>query len=108
MASYPQASVEVEVQEYYRNMREVLDRHPEVVDNAREAIRRVGLEVRTQPIRGGTDGSKLCFMGLPTPNIFSGEHNFHSRLEYVSTHDMHKAVETMVELCRVWEEKAPG
>ena len=108
VADYPKGSVEVEIQEYYRNMREVLDRHPDVVENAREAIRRVGLEVRTQPIRGGTDGSKLCFMGLPTPNIFSGEHNFHSRLEYVSTYDMHKAVETMVELCKVWEEKAPG
>ncbi len=106
VADYPKAAVEVEVQESYRNMREVLDRHPDVVENAKEAIRRVGLEVRTQPIRGGTDGSKLCFMGLPTPNIFSGEHNFHSRLEYVSTYDMHKAVETMVELCKVWEEKA--
>ena len=106
--AYPRASVAIEVQEYYRNMREVLDRHRDVVEFAKEAIRRVGLEVRTQPIRGGTDGSKLCFMGLPTPNIFAGEHNFHSRLEYVSTYDMHKSVETMVELCRVWEENTPA
>ena len=89
-------------------MREVLDRHPDVVDYAKEAIRRTGLEVRMHPIRGGTDGSKLCFMGLPTPNIFAGEHNFHSRWEWISTYDMHKSVEVLVELCRVWEEKAPA
>ena len=64
------------------------------------------LEPRTEPIRGGTDGSRLCFMGLPTPNIFAGEHNFHSRYEWVSTYDMHKAVEVIVEICRVWEERA--
>ncbi len=87
-------------------MKEVLDAHPAVVEAAEEAIRRAGLEVRTQPIRGGTDGSRLCFMGLPTPNIFAGEHNFHSRTEWVSTYDMHKAVEVIVELCRVWEERA--
>jgi tripeptide aminopeptidase len=61
-----------------------------------------------EPIRGGTDGSKLSFMGLPTPNIFAGEHNFHSRYEWISTHDMHKAVEVIVELCRVWEERYEG
>jgi len=106
VARYPKASVKVEIQESYRNMREVLDGHPEVVEAAKEAIRRAGLEVRMHPIRGGTDGSRLCFMGLPTPNLFAGEHNFHSRLEWVSTHDMHKAVEVVVHLCQVWEEKA--
>jgi tripeptide aminopeptidase len=106
VAGYPKASVKVEVQESYRNMREVLDKHTDVVEAAREAIRRAGLEVRTHPIRGGTDGSRLCFMGLPTPNLFAGEHNFHSRLEWVSTHDMHKAVEVIVHLCQVWEERA--
>jgi tripeptide aminopeptidase len=79
----------------------------EVIENAREAIRRAGLEVRMHPIRGGTDGSRLSFMGLPTPNIFAGEHNFHSRYEWISTSDMHKAVEIIIELCRVWDEKSP-
>jgi len=102
----PGASVDCRVEESYRNMREVLDQHPAVVEHAREAIRRVGLEVRTRPIRGGTDGSRLSFMGLPTPNLFAGEQNFHSRLEWVSTYDMQKAVETIIELCRVWEERA--
>ena len=106
VAEHPGARVEIEVLEYYRNMREVLDRHPEVTEVAREAIRRAGLEVREKPIRGGTDGSRLSFMGLPTPNLFAGEHNFHSRTEWVSTRDMHKAVEVIVETCRVWEERA--
>ncbi len=103
-ALYPGARVEVGVEESYRNMREVLDRHPGIADHAREAIRRAGLEPRTHPIRGGTDGSRLSFMGLPTPNLFAGEHNFHSRLEWVSAQDMKKAVEVIVHLCRVWEE----
>jgi tripeptide aminopeptidase len=102
---WPGARVEIDVTESYRNMKEVLDRRPDVVDAAADAIRRAGLEPRTQPIRGGTDGSRLCFMGLPTPNVFAGEHNFHSRFEWISTHDMHKAVEVIVELCRVWESK---
>ena len=89
-------------------MREVLDRHPDVVENAREAIRRAGSSRSERAIRGGTDGSRLSFMGLPTPNIFAGEHNFHSRLEWVSVQDMEKAVEVIVQLCRVWEEKAAG
>jgi tripeptide aminopeptidase len=106
VAGYPGAAVETKVEESYRNMREVLDHHPEVVENAREAIRRAGVETRERPIRGGTDGSKLSFMGLPTPNIFAGEQNFHSRLEWVSAQDMEKAVEVIVHLCRIWEEKA--
>jgi tripeptide aminopeptidase len=100
------ARVEIKVEEQYRNMREVLDKHSHVVDYAREAIRRAGMEVRERPIRGGTDGSKLSFMGLPTPNIFAGEHNFHSRLEWVSVQDMEKAVEVIVNLARVWEERS--
>jgi tripeptide aminopeptidase len=107
-ADHAGASVDCAVEESYRNMKEVLDRYPEVVDNAIEAIRRAGLEPRVEPIRGGTDGSRLSFMGLPTPNIFAGEHNFHSRFEWISTYDMHKAVEVIIELCRVWEERAPG
>jgi tripeptide aminopeptidase len=100
------ASVEVVVEESYRNMREVLDEHATVVDHASEAIRRADLELRMRPIRGGTDGSRLSFMGLPTPNLFAGEQNFHSRLEWVSTYDMAKAVEVVVHLCQVWEERA--
>jgi tripeptide aminopeptidase len=104
--TYPGSSVSVNVEESYRNMKEVLDHHPNVIENACEAFRRAGLDPRIEPIRGGTDGSRLSFMGLPTPNIFAGEHNFHSRYEWISTHDMHKAVEVIIELCRVWEEEA--
>jgi tripeptide aminopeptidase len=100
------ARVEVSIEEQYRNMREVLDRHPHVVEHAREAIRRAGIPVHERPIRGGTDGSKLSFMGLPTPNIFAGEHNFHSRLEWVSVQDMEKAVEVIVNLAAIWNERA--
>ncbi len=106
VAVYPGSRVEFEVEENYRNMKEVLDHHPDVIENACEAVRRAGLEPKIEPIRGGTDGSRLSFMGLPTPNIFAGEHNFHSRFEWISTYDMHKAVEVIIELCRVWEEKA--
>ena len=106
VSGWPGASVSFKVQESYRNMMEVLDQHPKVAEYAREAIRRAGLEVREDPVRGGTDGSRLCFMGLPTPNIFAGENNFHSRLEWVSAQDMEKSVETIVNLCRIWEEKA--
>jgi tripeptide aminopeptidase len=103
---FPGIRVDTLVEEQYRNMKEILDRHPAVVDCAREAIRRAGLEPRSKPIRGGTDGSRLSFMGLPTPNIFAGEHNFHSRLEWVSAQDMEQAVAVIVELCRVWEERS--
>lgn len=106
VSEVPGASLETHVETGYRNMREVLDQHPEVVENAREAIRRAGLEVRTRPIRGGTDGSRLSFMGLPTPNLFAGEQNFHSRLEWVSVQDMEKAVEVIVRTAEVFEERA--
>jgi len=101
---FPGLRLETTVEEQYRNMREVLDRHPAVVDHARQAMRRAGLTVRERPIRGGTDGSRLSFMGLPTPNLFAGEQNFHSRLEWVSVQDMEKAVQVIVELAQVWEE----
>jgi tripeptide aminopeptidase len=106
VSAWPGASVTCKVDESYRNMKEVLDQYPQVVENAREAVRRSGLELREQAIRGGTDGSRLSFMGLPTPNIFAGEHNFHSRLEWISVQDMAKAVEVIVNLARVWEERA--
>lgn len=106
VADWPGSTLEVKVEESYRNMREVLDHHPDVVENAREAIRRAGIETREKPIRGGTDGSKLSFMGLPTPNVFAGEQSFHSRFEWVSAQDMDKAVEVIVHLARVWEERS--
>jgi len=104
-AAHPGARVDISVEEQYRNMRVVLDRHPEIVEYANEAVRRSGLTVVTRSIRGGTDGSRLSFMGLPTPNLFAGEHNFHSRLEWVSRQDMENAVEVIVALCRIWEER---
>jgi tripeptide aminopeptidase len=105
-ASHPQASVEIRIAESYRNMRDILEGYPEVIECAREAIRRSGLTLVERPIRGGTDGSRLSFMGLPTPNLFAGEHNFHSRLEWTSAQEMDKAVETIVNVCRVWEEQS--
>lgn len=98
------AGVEFEVREQYRNMREVLDAHPHVVERARIAIRRAGLTPIEKPIRGGTDGSRLSFMGLPAPNLFAGEHNFHSRLEWTSRQDLERATSVVVELARVWAE----
>jgi tripeptide aminopeptidase len=106
VAAFPGSRVEIAIQEQYRNMRAALEGRAEVVGYAHEAIRRCGLEVRPRSIRGGTDGSRLSFMGLPTPNLFAGEHNFHSRLEWVSRQDMEKAVEVIVALCRVWEERS--
>ena len=102
VADRPGATVEITVEESYRNMREVLDKHPRVIECAREAMRRAGIEPVERPIRGGTDGSRLSFMGLPTPNLFAGEHNFHSRLEWVSVQDMEKAVDVVVQLAQVW------
>jgi tripeptide aminopeptidase len=92
--------VEIEIDEQYRNMREVLDHHPHVVERARRAIRAVGLAPIEKPIRGGTDGSRLSFMGLPTPNLFAGEHNFHSRLEWTSRQDLEKAVAVILEIAK--------
>lgn len=105
MQRHPKAKAELVVTEQYRNMKEVLDQHPEVVANAEEAIRRAGLKVIKRAIRGGTDGSRFSYMGLPCPNIFAGEHAFHSKLEWVSVQDMEKAAETIVQLCGVWAGK---
>ncbi|PYF05439.1 peptidase T [Rhodopseudomonas faecalis] len=105
MRDYPRSSAKLEIKPQYRNMKEVLDRHPEVVDYALEAIRRAGLTPVRSSIRGGTDGSRLSFMGLPCPNVFAGEHAFHSRLEWVSRQDMEKAAETIVHLAMIWAER---
>jgi tripeptide aminopeptidase len=106
MAGYPGSTYHFQVKEQYRNMKVVLDRHPEIVDNAIEAVRRAGMTPVRGSIRGGTDGSRLSFMGLPCPNIFAGGHAFHSPLEWVSRQDMEKAVKMIVELAQVWEERA--
>ncbi len=106
MKGYPNSTFSFEVTEQYRNMKKVLDQHPEVTDYALEAIRRAGLKPIRNSIRGGTDGSRLSFMGLPCPNIFAGEHAFHSKYEWVSAQDMEKAVETIVHLAMIWEERS--
>jgi tripeptide aminopeptidase len=106
MQDFPHSSYTIEIKQQYRNMKQVIDRHPDVVDNALEAIRRAGLQPMRSSIRGGTDGSRLSFMGLPCPNIFAGEHAFHSRTEWVSVQDMQAAVRTIVHLAMIWEERA--
>jgi tripeptide aminopeptidase len=106
MRDFPRSTCRLEIKPQYRNMKQVLDQHPQVSDYAIEAIRRAGLAPVRTSIRGGTDGSRLSFMGLPCPNVFAGEHAFHSRLEWVSVQDMQKAVETIVHLAMIWEEKA--
>jgi tripeptide aminopeptidase len=106
MKGYPRSTYRMEIKQQYRNMKEVIDRHPQIVAYAIEAIERAGLMPVKTSIRGGTDGSRLSFMGLPCPNIFAGEHAFHSRLEWVSRQDMEKAVQTIVHLATIWEERA--
>ena len=104
MARYPKSTMDFQVTEQYRNMKNVLVDYPMVADYAVEAIKRSGLTPKRSSIRGGTDGSRLSFMGLPCPNIFAGEHAFHSKHEWVSVQDMHKAVETLINLACIWEE----
>ena len=106
LESYPGATADFQVKEQYRNMKEVLDQHPQVSEYAKMAIARAGMEVKESSARGGTDGSRLSFMGLPCPNIFTGEMAFHGKHEYVSVQDMQKSVETIVHLAQIWEEKA--
>jgi tripeptide aminopeptidase len=106
MKDYPRSTYKLTIKEQYRNMKSVVDQHPEIIENAMEAIRRAGLKPVRSSIRGGTDGSRLSFMGLPCPNIFAGEHAFHSRLEWVSVQDMQAAVRTIVHLAMIFEERA--
>jgi tripeptide aminopeptidase len=106
MKDFPHSSYAIEIKEQYRNMKRVIDAHPETVDYAIEAIKRAGLTPVRSSIRGGTDGSRLSFMGLPCPNVFAGEHAFHSRTEWVSVQDMQAAVRTIVHLATIWEERA--
>lgn len=106
VAKYPGAKLEFEVIEQYRNMKEVLDKHPQVAGYAVEALKNLGIKPIMHPIRGGTDGSRLCFMGLPTPNVFAGGHSFHSQIEWVAKQDMETAVKVIVEIAQVWEAKS--
>lgn len=106
MKRYPNSKAQLTVTEQYRNMKKILDARPEIVQYATEAIKKVGLKPQLGSIRGGTDGSRLSFMGLPCPNLFAGEQAIHSRHEWVSVQDMELAVKTIVELCRIWEAKA--
>ena len=103
---FPGAKADFAVKEQYRNMKEVLDKHPQVSTYAKEAIARAGVPLIEMSARGGTDGSRLSFMGLPCPNLFTGEMAFHGKHEYVSVQDMQKSVETIVHLACIWEEKS--
>jgi tripeptide aminopeptidase len=105
-ATDERCSIEVESRIQYRNMRDALERHPEIVANLEEAVRRVGLEPKRTAIRGGTDGSALTEMGLPTPNIFTGGHDAHSEREWICVEDMGLAAATIIELCKIWGESA--
>jgi tripeptide aminopeptidase len=106
LVNYPNSSVDFKIVEQYRNMKEILVDFPQVVDYALEAIERAGLRPERRSIRGGTDGSRLSFMGLPCPNIFAGEHAFHSKLEWVSVQDMEKAAEVIINLVQIWEQRS--
>ncbi|HNP54978.1 MAG TPA: peptidase T, partial [Ferruginibacter sp.] len=106
VAQYPGTSVEYQAVEQYRNMKDILVQHPQVADYAEEAIRRTGLTVIKESIRGGTDGSRLSYMGLPCPNLFTGMQGIHSKKEWISVQDMVKASEALVHLASIWEEKS--
>ena len=103
---FPNSTYELKITEQYRNMKKVLDQYPQVIANGIAAIKRAGITPKQQSIRGGTDGSRLSFMGLPCPNIFAGEHAFHGKQEWVSVQDMEKAVETIINIALIWEEQA--
>jgi tripeptide aminopeptidase len=105
VAEFPGSSFDLVIKEQYRNMKEVLEHHPQVMANAEEAYRRAGIEPEIISIRGGTDGSRLSFMGMPCPNIFTGEMAIHSKQEYVSVQDMNAAVSVCVHLAQVWASK---
>jgi len=105
VAEYPGAQLNFEVIESYRNMKYEIEKNPKVVEYALEAVRRSGIEPKKNIIRGGTDGARLSYKGLLTPNIFTGGHNFHSKLEWISVQDMQKAVDVIVNLVKIWAEK---
>ncbi len=105
MLQFPQGRYQCEIKEQYRNMKEILAIHPQVSEFAREAISRAGIPIRESAARGGTDGSRLSFMGMPCPNLFTGEMAFHGKHEFVCVQDMEKSLETLIHLVEIWEEK---
>jgi len=106
LLKYPGGKADLVIKEQYRNMKEMLDNYPEVSAYAEDAIQRAGIQLHKMSARGGTDGSRLSFMGLPCPNLFTGEMAFHGKHEFVSVQDMQKSVETIVHLAMIWEEKS--
>ncbi|MCX2573628.1 peptidase T [Pedobacter sandarakinus] len=104
LQKYQNSTYQLAIEPQYRNMKQILDQHPEILSYGVAAIERAGLVAKKQSIRGGTDGSRLSFMGLPCPNIFAGEHAFHSKQEWVSVQDMEKAVQTIINIACIWEE----
>jgi len=106
LQAYPNSSYEFIVEKQYRNMKDIIDQHPKLMELGMKAIERSGLKAKLQSIRGGTDGSRLSYMGLPCPNIFAGEHAFHSKQEWVSVQDMQKAVQTIIHLAIIWQEES--
>ncbi|HEV7395224.1 MAG TPA: hypothetical protein VGN86_01835, partial [Pyrinomonadaceae bacterium] len=105
-AKFPDVKIAIVVEEEYKNMKEVLKDYPELIDNAIEAARRAGIKAYIEPIRGGTDGSRLTFQGLPTPNLFTGGQNFHGKLEFNSRRGLEKTTETLINLIQIFAEKA--
>jgi tripeptide aminopeptidase len=103
---YPNVKIEYKSELGYLNMKEVLKDYPQLTDHAIEASRRAGIEAKIRPIRGGTDGSRLTAMGLPTPNLFTGGHNFHGKLEFNSRKGLEKSTEMLVNLVQIWAEKS--
>ncbi|HMS08706.1 MAG TPA: hypothetical protein PKE66_04435, partial [Pyrinomonadaceae bacterium] len=102
---FPKVGAEMEVRLGYLNMKEELKKHPQLVDYAQEASRRAGVKPKMKPIRGGTDGSRLTARGLPTPNLFTGGHNFHGKLEWNSRRGLERSTEMLVNLVQIWAEK---
>jgi tripeptide aminopeptidase len=107
-AQFPGSSFDFVVTEQYRNMKEIVDAHPHVVELAQRAIAKIGLKVKTESVRGGTDGSRLSFLGLPCPNLFAGENAIHSKHEFVSVQDMQKSVQTLVNLATIAAQRSAG
>ena len=106
MKNYPKSSADIQIIEQYRNMHNIVKQHPQISEYAMEAIREGGMEPTVRPIRGGTDGSRLSYMGLPCPNLFAGMQAIHSKHEFVSVQDMEKSVETIIRLIKIWEAKS--
>ena len=105
-AKFPEVKISIDVQDNYKNMKEVLKNYPELTNNAMEAARRAGLKAFMKPIRGGTDGARLTFQGLPTPNLFTGGSNFHGKLEFNSRKGLEKSTETLIHLVQIFAEKS--